>query len=73
MRCKGILQTAGWAMGDVLKCDCTLQDARDFDGFNKVYATYFSKDPPAGTTAVVQLVLDGCVEIGCIAYKQIKK
>jgi reactive intermediate/imine deaminase len=69
---KGILQKAGCTLADVVKCDCTLQDARDFDGFNKVYATYFKKDPPVRTTAVVQHVLDGRVEIDCIAYKQLQ-
>ena len=70
---KGILAKAGCTMADVVKCGCTLQDARDFDAFNKTYATYFPKNPPVRTTAVVQHVLDARVEIDCIAYKPLKK
>lgn len=66
---QGILTTAGCTFADVVKCSCTLQDPRDFDGFNTAYAAYFPKDPPVRTTAAVQHVLDGRVEIDCIAYK----
>lgn len=65
---KQILKTAGCTMADVVKCGCSLQDARDFAGFNAVYATYFPTDPPTRTTVVVQHVLDGRVEVDCMAY-----
>lgn len=64
-----ILKSAGCTLADVVKCGCSLQDARDFAGFNKVYATYFPRNPPTRTTLVVQHVLDARVEIDCIAYK----
>jgi reactive intermediate/imine deaminase len=64
-----ILKEAGCTLGDVVKCGCSLQDARDFAGFNKVYATYFPNNPPTRTTLVVQHVLDARVEIDCVAYK----
>jgi len=70
---QGILQKAGCAMSDVVKCDCTLQDARDFSGFNTVYARYFPKDPPVRTSSVAQHVLDARVEIDCLAYKPLPK
>ena len=70
---QGILAKAGCTMADVVKCNCTLQDARDFDAFNKIYATYFPKNPPTRTTAVAQHVLDARVEIDCIAYKPLSK
>ena len=70
---KGILKTAGCTLGDVVRCGCTLQDARDFAGFNQVYATYFPKDPPVRTTAVARHVLDGRVEIDCVAYRPSKR
>jgi reactive intermediate/imine deaminase len=70
---KGILTKAGCTMADVVKCACSLQDARDFDAFNKIYATYFLKNPPVRTTIVVQHVLDARVEIDCIAYKPSKR
>lgn len=64
-----ILKEAGCTLADVVKCGCSLQDARDFAGFNKVYTTYFPRNPPTRTTLVVQHVLDARVEIDCIAYK----
>ena len=70
---QAILVKTGCGMADVVKCGCTLQDARDFEAFNKIYATYFSKNPPVRTTAVVQHVLDARVEIDCVAYKPLKK
>lgn len=69
---KSILEQADCTLADVIKCNCTLQDARDFDRFNQIYASYFPKDPPVRTTAVVQHVLDARVEIDCIAYKRIR-
>jgi reactive intermediate/imine deaminase len=65
---KDILAKAGCSMSDIIRCGCTLQDARDFDGFNSAYATYFPKDPPVRTTAVGRLVLDARVEVDCIAF-----
>jgi len=66
---KAILATAGCTMADVVKCGCSLQDARDFSGFNAVYGTYFPTNPPTRNTVVVQHVLDGRVEVDCVAYK----
>jgi 2-iminobutanoate/2-iminopropanoate deaminase len=66
---KSILSQAGCAIADIVKCGCSLQDARDFHAFNKAYATYFPTSPPVRTTVVVQHVLDARVEIDCIAYK----
>lgn len=63
-----ILEAAGCTMADVIRCGCTLQDARDFDAFNKTYATFFPTDPPTRTTLVVQHVLNARVEIDCVAY-----
>ncbi len=69
---KAILEKAGCAMSDVIRCDCTLEDSRDFDFFNSTYPTYFPKDPPTRSTTVGQLVLPARVEIGCIAYHPLK-
>ena len=68
-RLKAILAKAGCHLADVIKCGCSLQDARDFAGFNKVYAGYFPSAPPTRTTLVVTHVLDARVEIDCVAYK----
>lgn len=67
-----LLAQAGCELSDVVRCGCTLQDARDFAGFNTTYAAYFPKDPPVRTTAVVQHVLDARVEIDCVAYRPLR-
>jgi len=62
-----ILEAAGCTFDDVVKCTCHLQDIRDFDRFNAVYAEFFQGVRPARTT--VQSVLWGGirVEIDAIA------
>jgi reactive intermediate/imine deaminase len=66
---KAALALAGCAMDDVVKCQVILQKASDFSAFNKVYATYFPKNPPARTTWEADLMIDIKVEIEAIAYK----
>ncbi|HEU6441445.1 MAG TPA: RidA family protein [Microvirga sp.] len=66
---KAALALAGAEMSDVVKTTVWLEDARDFGGFNKVYATYFPTDPPARTTAEGRLMVDIKVEIEAVAYK----
>ena len=60
---KSVLSLAGCTMEDVIKTHVYVQDARDFSGFNVVYAGYFPKDPPARTTAEARLMIDIKVEI----------
>ncbi len=69
---KAALALAGADMSDVVKTTVWLEDARDFGGFNKVYATYFPTNPPARTTAEGRLMVDIKVEIEAIAYKPLK-
>lgn len=66
---KAALALAGADMSDVVKTMVWLQDARDFGGFNKTYAEYFSTNPPARSTAESRLMIDIKVEIEAIAYK----
>jgi len=66
---KAALALAGAEMSDVVKTTVWLEDARDFGGFNKVYATYFPSNPPARTTAEGRLMVDIKIEIEAIAYK----
>jgi reactive intermediate/imine deaminase len=68
---KAALGLAGCAMSDVVKCFVILTDAREFGTFNKVYASYFSENPPARTTLEAKLMIDIKVEIEAIAYKPI--
>ncbi|MGH6920544.1 MAG: RidA family protein, partial [Geminicoccaceae bacterium] len=66
---EAILAEAGCALADVVKCTCWIDDARDFGRFNATYAELFPGDPPARSTTVCQLVLDGKLEVEAIAYK----
>jgi 2-iminobutanoate/2-iminopropanoate deaminase len=68
---KAALALAGCGMEDVVKTTCWLDDARDFGGFNAVYAKHFPKDPPARSTAESRLMIDIKVEIEAIAYKPV--
>ena len=65
---KAALALAGATMADVVKTTVYLEDARDFGGMNKVYATYFPSAPPARTTAESRLMIDIKVEIEAVAY-----
>lgn len=61
-----ILAEAGATFDDVVKCSCHLADIRDFDAFDRVYASFFPGVRPARTT--VQSGLSGIlVEIDAIA------
>ncbi len=64
-----ILEAAGMAFNDVVKCTCHLSDINDFGRFNAVYRSFFSGVLPARTT--VQSVLGGGikVEIDAVARK----
>jgi 2-iminobutanoate/2-iminopropanoate deaminase len=66
---KKTLAEAGCDLSDVVKTTVWLQDTRDFPGFNKVYAQYFSQDYPARSTVRADLVQDVRLEVEVIAFK----
>jgi len=63
------LKLAGAELADVVKTLVVLADARDFGAFNKVYAGYFPRNPPARTTMEARLMIDIRIEIEAVAYK----
>jgi reactive intermediate/imine deaminase len=65
-----ILKEAGYAPKHVVRCGVWLDDARDFQSFNKVFREYFGEDPPARACVESRMVVDCKVEIDCIAYKK---
>lgn len=69
---KAALALAGATMDQVVKTTVWVEDARDFGGMNKVYATFFQNEPPARTTAESRLMTDIKVEIEAIAYSPVK-
>jgi len=64
-----ILAEAGYEPKDVVRCGVWLDDPRDFQSFNKVFAEYFGANPPARACVVSSMVVDCKVEIDCVAYR----
>jgi 2-iminobutanoate/2-iminopropanoate deaminase len=64
---KAILNAGGATLADVVKVNAHLSDLGMFDGYNKVYSTYFPDPKPTRTTVGSQL-LGFLVEIDAIAY-----
>ena len=68
---KTILEDVGSSMDHVLKVTAYLQDMDDFAAFNKIYAEYFTVDPPARTCIQAgRLPFDIKVEIDVIAARK---
>jgi 2-iminobutanoate/2-iminopropanoate deaminase len=65
---KGLLESQGLGMGDVIKVTIFLKDMGNFNQVNEVYATYFSSSPPARSTVeVAKLPRNVEIEIEAIA------
>lgn len=64
---KRICEAAGCTLDDIVKCTVHLQDINDFDRYNAVYASYFTKIKPARTTVQSGLGHGIKVEIDAIA------
>jgi len=65
---KAVLEAAGCAMGDVVRCTVYLSDMAHFATMNAVYGEYFPAGPPSRATVHVAGLPRGAdVEISCIA------
>lgn len=64
-----VLERAGCTLQDVVKANIWLDDPRDFQSFNRVYASYFGEALPARACVQSSLMVDAKVEIDLIAYK----
>jgi 2-iminobutanoate/2-iminopropanoate deaminase len=65
---KGLLESQGLGMEDVIKVTIFLKDIGSFNQVNEVYATYFSSSPPARSTIeVAKLPRNAEIEIEAIA------
>ena len=68
---KGVLESQGLGMEDVVKVSIFLKDMGHFNQMNEVYATYFSASPPARSTVEVSgLPKNADLEIEAIAFIQ---
>ena len=64
---KGIVESQGRTMADVVKTTVFLKDMNDFAAMNKIYASYFPEPAPARSTIqVARLPKDALVEIEAI-------
>ena len=64
-----ILEKAGCTLKDVVKANVWLDDTRDFQAFNRVYAGYFGEALPARACVQSALMVDAKVEIEVIALQ----
>ena len=51
--CREMLRAGGATLGDVVRVMILLKNPRDFEVVNRVYGTYFRKDPPARTVVKI--------------------
>ncbi len=66
---KGVLESEGLGMEDVVKVNIFLRDMGQFASLNEVYAAYFPSSPPARSTVEVsRLPKDVDLEIEAIAF-----
>jgi len=65
---KGVLESQGLGMENVVKATLFLKDIGNFNQVNEVYANYFPSSPPARSTVeVAKLPRDADIEIEAIA------
>ncbi len=68
---RSVLASADCTLEDVVRVNVYLDDPRDFAGFNKVYAQYFTAEhAPARVCVQAAMMSDLRVEIDCVAYKK---
>lgn len=70
---KEALAIAGCTLEDVVKCECWLEDARDFVAFNAIYQTYFTHDPPVRSIFPMRFNFPCKVEMQVTAYKPLTR
>ncbi|HEX7910533.1 MAG TPA: RidA family protein [Paraburkholderia sp.] len=64
-----VLALAGCRLEDVVKTTVWLEDARDFDEFNRIYGEFFRENKPSRSTLHAKNMVCTKVEIEAIAYK----
>lgn len=66
---KAMVEGIGATLEQVVKTTVFLADMNDFGEFNRIYAEYFSKEPPARSCVqVARLPLDFKVEVEAVVY-----
>ncbi len=62
-----VLKQAGCTLDDIVKVSVVLADPADFDGYNAVYRTLFTHEPPARVTTAGTLTINARLEVDVIA------
>lgn len=66
---KRVLESMGSSLSDVVKVTVFLRNNDDFTKMNETYINYFSKNRPARSTIITNLINPKMlIEIECIAY-----
>lgn len=68
-RIENILKEAGASLSDVVKVTTFITKRENVPGYNLAYGEFFKSNPPARSTVVCDLVVDGLIEIEAVAYK----
>lgn len=63
------LALADCTLEDVVKTMVWLEDARDFDEFNRIYSEFFPGNRPTRSTIQARNMVNTKIEIEAIAYK----
>ncbi|MEX3789816.1 RidA family protein [Paraburkholderia sp. BR14374] len=64
-----VLALAGCTLEDIVKTTVWLEDTRDFDEFNRVYAEFFPGHKPSRSTLQATNMVGTKIEIEAIAFK----
>jgi 2-iminobutanoate/2-iminopropanoate deaminase len=64
---EAVLRAAGSSLRDAVRMGVFIADLKDFAAMNEVFQEFFPENPPARTTAQVQLPKGLKIEIDCIA------
>ncbi|MBS1862705.1 MAG: RidA family protein [Actinobacteria bacterium] len=63
-----VLEAGGSGFDHVVRIECFLADARDFDAWNRIFRERFPASPPARTTVVTGFAVEGLlIELQVIA------
>ncbi len=65
---RDVLKEAGCDFSHVVKVNVCLPNPDDFEEFDREYARWFNKEPPARATICAPLTVDAKVEIEATAY-----
>jgi reactive intermediate/imine deaminase len=64
-----VLALAGCTLEDVVKTTVWLEDAPDFDEFNRIYGEFFRENKPSRSTIQAKNMDGTKIEIEAIAYQ----